>query len=1043
MLIIDLEKAAKKSTTKKTTTKKTTKKTTIDDLPPGGVWRTIRGHHVYIVDGKVVAGGVPGVTDVGEELKPKKTTKKTATKKASEEKTTKKTATKKTTKKASEEKEAKKTTKKTATKKTATKKTTKKASEEKEAKKTTAKKTAAKKTTVENVSEDVGITKRETKPKTVNKTTAAKKIEAHGFSPETVESTRKYKIGEYAKWFNDLSDEEKKKVMTFDAPTGRYEARTKAHQKILDAFQYLRAVAGMSKKAGKKTDGVEDIRHAAQEGKKVAYDVGEKIGGARKDLVALQQRFEADPTAVDLEELEERYPEAAQKLVTKKTLLKPLDWETEYKNGVDINVAMIKKLIYDRIAQKPASDSKADRLLYFNAIREIQRILEPVKTFDELRDVISDLRSRMWKEKPEYLKWAELELENLKKKLVSGPSIYELPRHGATYDPETGTYGGDLDKAAERWRKEKEREIERKEKQIEEYKAALATPIGLPLGQKFVNFFTDYGSRDRTIQTVLNKKLTWEKFFEEAGKKSGGKKTGDEPKLRPGEERAKVPLTEAKRVGGKKVNVKKPEDMVKLFGFRGVEFGNYVDDEDGKHHLVKASEALQDLADILGMDVKDVSLNGRLGMAFGARGKGRALAHYESVSKVINITKNAGAGTLAHEWGHALDNILRTQLTGKPTIAFTSESIPDEGDPEVRQAFQEVLDAMFKGNATQTAYYNGKKYIVPPRYKEYAETMPFEQAWQLVYKTLQERMETSLNLTRRFYGDNESKLERERKKWEKNFEDHFNALAYAYEQAGKPHGPVQLPVGKSQFLANADELCGGKKGYWNKKSEMFARAFESYVKDKLEAAGRRNDYLVAGTTHPMAYPQGEERKRINAAFDKLIKALVKTKTIKKALETLDLLEGKRNEQNRLTYRVDWTKTDAPADEIFYIPVNRLQMVFQTEAATDWDKVKEKMEKMKASEPLPPVIIGYDYEIHDGHHSWLAAQALGYTHVPCEVRGTNEILTQAAKERYAALWKSLTSSEDERKNYFNAMLKEYDYDTDMAERMTTTRFGKSA
>lgn len=41
------------------------------DLPEGGVWRTIRGHHVYIKNGKIIAGAFAGT-----DLKPKKTPKK-------------------------------------------------------------------------------------------------------------------------------------------------------------------------------------------------------------------------------------------------------------------------------------------------------------------------------------------------------------------------------------------------------------------------------------------------------------------------------------------------------------------------------------------------------------------------------------------------------------------------------------------------------------------------------------------------------------------------------------------------------------------------------------------------------------------------------------------------------------------------------------------------------------------------------------------------------------------------------------------------------
>ncbi|ENI9667909.1 hypothetical protein AB0A20_005267, partial [Escherichia coli] len=53
---------------------------------------------------------------------------------------------------------------------------------------------------------------------------------------------------------------------------------------------------------------------------------------------------------------------------------------------------------------------------------------------------------------------------------------------------------------------------------------------------------------------------------------------------------------------------------------------------------------------------KALSLNGRLGLAFGARGKGKAAAHYEPGEVAINLTKGNGPGALAHEWFHSLDN---------------------------------------------------------------------------------------------------------------------------------------------------------------------------------------------------------------------------------------------------------------------------------------------------------------------------------------------------------------------------------------------------
>jgi hypothetical protein len=62
-----------------------------------------------------------------------------------------------------------------------------------------------------------------------------------------------------------------------------------------------------------------------------------------------------------------------------------------------------------------------------------------------------------------------------------------------------------------------------------------------------------------------------------------------------------------------------------------------------------------------------------LGLAFGARGHGRASAHYEPGSKVINITRKHGVGTLAHEWGHALDDYIGGQSPRGRSFARTGD----------------------------------------------------------------------------------------------------------------------------------------------------------------------------------------------------------------------------------------------------------------------------------------------------------------------------------------------------------------------------------
>lgn len=101
-----------------------------------------------------------------------------------------------------------------------------------------------------------------------------------------------------------------------------------------------------------------------------------------------------------------------------------------------------------------------------------------------------------------------------------------------------------------------------------------------------------------------------------------------------------------------------PELFTEAFGFRGVEFGNWVEGGRRQKDLNDAYDALMDMATLIGISPKAISLNGKLGLAFGARGSGgknAPAAHYEPSFNVINITKMNGRGSLAHEWWHALD----------------------------------------------------------------------------------------------------------------------------------------------------------------------------------------------------------------------------------------------------------------------------------------------------------------------------------------------------------------------------------------------------
>ena len=110
------------------------------------------------------------------------------------------------------------------------------------------------------------------------------------------------------------------------------------------------------------------------------------------------------------------------------------------------------------------------------------------------------------------------------------------------------------------------------------------------------------------------------------------------------------------------------EDLVEAFGFRGIEYGDWVTGVERQRLTNYAYDAFQDLAHRLGISPKDISLGGTLGFAFGSRGRGRHSAHYEPDTQVIALTKTRGDGSIAHEWGHALDYHLQHNTHGANTV---------------------------------------------------------------------------------------------------------------------------------------------------------------------------------------------------------------------------------------------------------------------------------------------------------------------------------------------------------------------------------------
>ncbi|MEE2002135.1 hypothetical protein QWY20_11795 [Alkalimonas sp. MEB108] len=91
-------------------------------------------------------------------------------------------------------------------------------------------------------------------------------------------------------------------------------------------------------------------------------------------------------------------------------------------------------------------------------------------------------------------------------------------------------------------------------------------------------------------------------------------------------------------------------DIVKLFGFRGIRIGRWVTAEEQQRAANLFFDALCDLQQLLQVPEQVLSLNQTLTLTFGIGGQPGVCAHYQPRGRILALAKNAGAGSLAHEW---------------------------------------------------------------------------------------------------------------------------------------------------------------------------------------------------------------------------------------------------------------------------------------------------------------------------------------------------------------------------------------------------------
>ena len=94
------------------------------------------------------------------------------------------------------------------------------------------------------------------------------------------------------------------------------------------------------------------------------------------------------------------------------------------------------------------------------------------------------------------------------------------------------------------------------------------------------------------------------------------------------------------------------------FDFRSIEVGRWVTPQERGRAAGRFYQALCDLMTILRGPEPLISLRSTLGLQYGIGGRLGVAAHYIPATRQLALAKNAGAGSLAHEWFHAFDHYM-------------------------------------------------------------------------------------------------------------------------------------------------------------------------------------------------------------------------------------------------------------------------------------------------------------------------------------------------------------------------------------------------
>ena len=353
-------------------------------------------------------------------------------------------------------------------------------------------------------------------------------------------------------------------------------------------------------------------------------------------------------------------------------------------------------------------------------------------------------------------------------------------------------------------------------------------------------------------------------------------------------------------------------DLTALVPFRGIQYGNWATQAERQEMLNLAYDAMSDLALALGVSteylalpVKDGEQAKNLGLALGARGRGgRAAAHYEPREHVVNLTKTKGGGSLAHEWMHAYDHKVASDLglavsfasdtNANPVNAFVKRlSRLSEGDDYSQH--RETIASLRLTAMTEML-------LTPDIEKRLFEASGDAESWksfgEAALKTLSTWAQSntpvldhacSNNASGRFIIDHDVIRSNMRQGFKNNGVPETAAGVLAETWSASVSGSVWINLhkrvnnrtanryGKTSYLLNAQVLDSTRsKPYWSSPIELFARAGSAVVFDRLrELHGISNGFLDASSDpenfDPQLHkasenPSGAERKAFSTVF---------------------------------------------------------------------------------------------------------------------------------------------------------------------------------